>query len=425
MQDLRGKRLLLLEGTTLTKMIIDKAHELGIYVVIANWYSVEDAPAKAYADKEYTVNIFDIPAMLEIIKEEKIDGLFTAFTDSHLHIYEQICRAANLPCFTNEDLVDVMVEKDLFKKKSAEAGLPVIDEYDAERILSDKEYAESVVYPVIVKPVDNSGARGISICHNSDTIEDAIKRGLEYSKSGKVIIEKYLRIVDANDTYCLADFFIQDGKAYFVASSDKPINDDDKDKVNLPGAYVFPSVNNEQIRNVLEEKVQKFVSDIGYKNGLLCFELIRSGGEIYIIEAQFRFGAKFQEVFLLREYGIDETEMLFRHALTGDISEYDLTVLKEKNFSNHYALMNILLKAGKLGYVQDEAQVREYPSVIDYYQIMKLGTEINPDGSMVQMFGKVAFAADTREKLFDSMRHFQSNIDIRDEDGNRMVISSL
>jgi formate-dependent phosphoribosylglycinamide formyltransferase (GAR transformylase) len=84
--DLYGKRILLLEGNTLAKMIIDKAHALGMYVVIANWYSVEDAPAKAFADKEYTVNIFDIPAMMKIIREERIDGLFTAFTDSHLHI---------------------------------------------------------------------------------------------------------------------------------------------------------------------------------------------------------------------------------------------------------------------------------------------------------------------------------------------------
>lgn len=298
MNDLAGKRLLMLEGTPLCKMIIDRAHELGIYVVIANWYSVEDAPAKAYADKEYTVNIFDIPAMMQIIKDEKIDGIFTGFTDSHLHIYERLCQEAGLPCFTQENLVDVMVDKALFKEKCADAGLPIIEEYDPNRILNDPKYAEQIEYPVIIKPVDNSGARGISVCKDAGGLNAAIQRGLSYSQTKHIIIERYLRSIQTGDGYCLADFFIQNGTAYFVASSDKPANDDDKDKVNLPGAYIYPSINDHQIRESLIEKVQAFVDNIGYTDGLLCFELIRSGGQIFIIEAQFRYGAKFQEVFL-------------------------------------------------------------------------------------------------------------------------------
>lgn len=192
MNELSGKRLLMLEGNHLGKTIIDKAHELGIYVVIANWYSVEDAPLKAYADKSYIVDIFDAPAMMKIIKQEKIDGIFTGFTDSHLHIYAKLCREAGVPCFTSEKLADVMTDKSLFKQKCLEAGLNVIDEYDVEMLLSDSSYAEKAEYPVIVKPTDNSGARGISICSNSSSLRTAIDRARNFSSSRKVITEKYL-----------------------------------------------------------------------------------------------------------------------------------------------------------------------------------------------------------------------------------------
>ena len=50
------KILMILGGSRFLFPVIEKAHELGIYVIIANWYSVEDAPAKAFADEEYTVN---------------------------------------------------------------------------------------------------------------------------------------------------------------------------------------------------------------------------------------------------------------------------------------------------------------------------------------------------------------------------------
>ncbi len=416
--DLKGKRLLLLEGTRLTKMIIDRAHELGIYVVIANWYSVEDAPAKAYADKSYTVNIFDIPAMKKIIEDERIDGIFTGYTDSHLHIYEQLCRECGLPCFTNEELVDIMVDKALFKEKCKEAGLPIIDEYDCEKILEDKAYAQTIEYPVIIKPVDNSGARGISICHDADTLNSAIERGLSFSASKHIIIEKYLR-----GDYCLADFLIKDGKAYFVASSDKPANDDDKDNVNLPGAYIFPSKDNALIRNTLEANVQKFVENIGYKNGLLCFELINSQNKIYIIEAQFRYGAKFQEVFLKEDYGLDELEMLLRHALTGKLEGYELPLTRD--FKRSYVLMNILLSGGTIGSIQDYKEVIEFPNVDMYVPMYQVGKVIVPDGSMVQRFGKVSLSADTRQELLDAMRNFQNNLEILDENGKRMVIASL
>ncbi len=418
MESLKGKKLLMLEGNILGKLVIDKAHELGIEVIIANWYSVEDAPAKAYADKEYIVNIFDIPAMMKIVEDEHIDGIFTAYTDSHLHIYARLCKEAGLPCFTTEDLCDVMVDKSVFKKYCREAGLPVIDEYDANKLLTDKAYLDAVDYPVIVKPVDSSGARGISICHNADTLSDAIQKGLSFSTSKKVVIEKYLR-----GEYCLADFMIQDGKAYFCASSDKPANDDDKDNVNLPGAYIFPSKNNKLIEDSLSEAVQRFVDIIGYKNGLMCLELINSDNKIYIIEAQFRLGAKFQDIFMEQELGIDQLEMLLRHALTGKLEGYDLS--GDKTFKNNYVLMNILLKAGKIGSIQPYDEVKYFPNVCEYFPMKVVGDEIKPDGSMVQRFGKVSLVAESREKLLDAMRYFQNNLQIIDENGDNMVILSL
>lgn len=418
-EDLKGKRILLLEGTILTKLIIERAHELGIYVVIANWYSVDDAPAKAFADKAYTVNIFDIPAMKKIIEEEKIDGLFTGYTDSHLHIYERLCRETGLPCFTAEGLVDVMVDKALFKENCAKAGLPIIEEFDVDKILNgDEDYLSRIEFPVIIKPVDNSGARGISICHDAQTLKDAIQRGLSFSATKRVIVERYLR-----GNYCLADFLIQNGKAYYVASSDKPANDDDKNNVNLPGAYMFPSNDDELIKNTLLEGVQRFVEQISYQNGLLCFELIKNNEKIYIIEAQFRYGAKFQEVFLKQEYGLDELEMLLRHALTGKLEGYALTLTRP--FNHHYVLMNILLGEGTIASIQPYEEVVKFPHVDKYIPMYQVGKTIKPDGSMVQRFGKVSLSADTREELVAAMRYFQSNLQILDEDGNNMVIASV
>lgn len=169
--------------------------------------------------------------------------------------------------------------------------------------------------------------------------------------------------------------------------------------------------------------MQRFVDNIGYKDGLLCFELIDVAGKIYVIEAQFRYGGKFQEVFLRKEYGLDETEMLLRHALTGKIESASLPL--ERPFRHSYALMNILLREGTIASIPDSEEVMQFPNVDAYIPMKGIGTKIAPDGSMVQNFGKVSFSAKNRDELLSSMRYFQEHIYIPDENGSSMVIKSV
>ena len=87
--------------------------------------------------------------------------------------------------------------------------------------------------------------------------------------------------------------------------------------------------------------------------------------------------------------------------------------------------MNILLSKGTIGFIQSPKEVEVFPNVDEYIPMKKVGDIIEPDGSMVQRFGKVAFSASTRKELLDSMRYFQNNLNILDGNGNKMVISSL
>ena len=290
MIDLMGKRILFLEGENMMVPVLEKAKKYGVYSIIVNTYNTELNPAKLVADKHYEVNFRNIPAMLEIIAEEKVDGIFTAFTDANMDAYYLLCEAANLPCYSSKQLCDVMINKATFKHFCEEAGVPVIEGYDKDNLKPDE-----MCFPVIVKPVDNSGARGISICADASGLEAAVERGLEFSHVKNVVIERYIRA-----EYALVDFMVQDGQAYLCATSDKPVNDDDKGNVNLPGAYIYPSKHDALIKEKMETSVQKFVNLVGYKNGILCLELIVDGNEVYAIEPQFRYGGKFQEVVLMK-----------------------------------------------------------------------------------------------------------------------------
>lgn len=417
MIDLKGKRILFLEGEGLLIPILEKARKYGVYSIIVNTYNTDMNPAKLVADKHYEVNFRDIPAMLKIIEEERVDGIFTAFTDSSMDAFYLLCEAAHLPCYCSEQLCQVMVNKAVFKRFCREAGVPVIQEYDKDHLKP-----EEIQFPVIVKPVDNSGARGISVCADASALPAAIERGLSFSKVKDVVIERYIRA-----EYALVDFIVQDGKAYLCATSDKPVNDDDKRNVNLPGAYIYPSRHDALIKAQLTASVQEFVRRIGYRNGILCLELIVEGDRVYAIEPQFRYGGKFQDVFIEAESGIDEIQLLFDFACHGKFGDPDLKDHVNADFARNYVQMNILVGEGTITRVPDEAEVRALTDAdLGLYIPRKpVGTVVKPDGSMIQMYGKITMSADTREELLDDMRAFQSRMWVLDENGRNMVIPSM
>lgn len=87
MVNLSGKRLLVLGGSRISCQIVRKAQEMGIYVMVTDWYPVEKSPAKQIADKAFTVSTADVDAIVKLIRDEKVDGVITGFTDSVLPYY--------------------------------------------------------------------------------------------------------------------------------------------------------------------------------------------------------------------------------------------------------------------------------------------------------------------------------------------------
>ena len=95
--NLIGKKLLVLGGTNMSCEIVQKAKELGLYVIVADYD--ENAPAKIIADKASMVSATDVDAVVNLIKEEGIDGILTGFIELLLPFYQQICEKAKLPCY--------------------------------------------------------------------------------------------------------------------------------------------------------------------------------------------------------------------------------------------------------------------------------------------------------------------------------------
>ena len=189
--NLEGKRLLILGGSRISCEIVRHAKNMGIVTGVTDWYELDRSPAKQMADEVYYVSTSDIDAMVSLIKEKNFDGVITGFTDSVLPYYAEMCEKAGIPAYGAKEQFEIFIDKQKYKKLMRDFNVPTIPEYEID--FEDFNITtEEIVYPVIVKPSESSGARGITVCYSKDELKGAVDLASRTSEDKKILVERYI-----------------------------------------------------------------------------------------------------------------------------------------------------------------------------------------------------------------------------------------
>ena len=168
--------------------LIRTARRMGLYTIVVSIPG--DYPGFALADKIYELNTRDKEAILAAAEKEQIDGICTSGTDVAVSTIGYICEKMHLsgiPYEAAEILTDKAKMKDAFRQGGVSAA-------DGMRVRSAEEAqkaAEQLGYPVVVKRVDSSGSRGITVVEHSGQIEEAYENARNGSARDYVLVEKF------------------------------------------------------------------------------------------------------------------------------------------------------------------------------------------------------------------------------------------
>jgi biotin carboxylase len=419
MNDVKGKRLLISGGPALACDIVEKAREMGVYTMVTDWYP--NSPAKKIADESFMVSTADIDAMVDLARKTKAHGVFTQYTDSNLPNVQKICEQLGFPFCASAEQLELIGNKKKAKHLCMKHGISVPKEFHlTSEFLPDD--LEKIEYPVLTKPVDNSGQRGISICTTDEELIVGYKKALEYSGSETVVVEKYL-----SGDYVVLCFTVQDGYLSLSAMADKPVIDDQYSAgmVKLPKGYILPSKYIDLFYSDLYDKFSDLAADVGLRNGSLGVEAIVNDGVFYIFEMQYRLGGMKHHDFVLRENSIDIMKMHINFALTGEFSGWNLKELDNPRFKKSYCLLNLLVKPGIIATIKGIESIKSMPEVINFLPMHKLGDQIELTGTVMQIFAKVSLMTDSKEKLLSVINQIHENLQILDEDENQMLLPSI
>ena len=279
------KKLMLLGGISYLLPVIKTAHELGCHVITADY--LPDNIAHKFSDEYINVSIIDKEAVLKAAKERKIDGIMSFGVDPGVVSAAYVAEQLGLPFQCSYEAACILQDKSKFRKFLAENGFncPKAKGYDnIEDALND---ADSFSWPVIVKPVDSAGSKGVTKVEKKELFKKAIEYALSESHCGSFIVEDFLE----KDGYSVgSESFVVDGKLLYNGFYDQFF---DNEAINpyTPSAECWPSVMDEVHQGEIKSELQRLFTLLEVKTGIFNVECrLCKDGKVYLMEVSPRGG---------------------------------------------------------------------------------------------------------------------------------------
>lgn len=331
------KKLMLLGGMRYLVPVIEAAHKLGVYVITCDY--LPNNIAHKYSDEYCNVSILEKDKVLEKAKELKIDGILSFACDPGVVTAAYVAEKMGLPSSGPYESIEILQNKGKFRKFLTENNfnVPVAKQYtDIETALNDIEMFN---WPVIVKPTDSAGSKGVTKVVKKSELRDAINYALKFSHSNEFIIEDFLeKIGDSSD----CDSFSVDGELKFVSFSAQKF-DENCENPYTPAAFTWPASISKEHQEELTNEIQRLLKLLDMKNSIYNIETREcTNGKAYIMECSPRGGGNRLAEMIRYMTSVDMITNIVKSALG-----MELDVIEQKELKDNWA--EIILHSEKEG----------------------------------------------------------------------------
>ena len=420
--EFRGKRLLILGGSRISCEIIRHAKQMGIVTGVTDWYEWERSPAKQMADEAYYVSTSDIDAMEKLIRNKKFDGIVTGFTDSVLPYYAEICERVGLPAYGTKKQFKVFIDKQKYKKLMREFDVPTIPDYIIDIDNFDETTAD-IVYPVIVKPSESSGARGITVCYSKDELHTAMDFAAQTSETKEFVVERYIDEQEATIFWLFVN-----GQYYVMMIGNRHVKHNQEGVIPLPAGYTYPSYVQPRFLSETAPKMEKMFRSIGIKNGMMFMQSKIVDGECWVYDIGYRLTGSLEYINLKEMCGYDPLDMLIHFALTGNMGEPNIAEKVDPYLGWKYTYnVSLLCKPGRIAEIKGLDEIRKLPGVIKIVVAHPKGDEITQKmkGLLAQITIRILGKADSVEQMKKEMFEIQRLVHVISDKGEEMILPGM
>lgn len=334
---MKRKKLMLLGGIRYLLPVIKAAHEQGYYVITADY--LPDNIAHKYSDEYVYVSIIDKEAVLKVACDKEIDGIMSFGVDPGVVSASYVQNKMNLPSFGPFESVVILQNKDLFRAFLRENDFNVPWTFSFSTMEDALSGMDKFSYPLIVKPTDSAGSKGVVRVDRADDLLFALKHAFEHSIKGNIIVEEFIEKVGCSSD---SDCFSVDGEFKFVSFSAQRF-DENAAGAYVPAAYSWPSTMNMQQETELRSELQRLLTLLKMKTSVYNIETrVGVNDKPYIMEVSPRGGGNRLSEMVRYSTGVDMITACVRASVGDSIID-----IEQKPYQGHWA--EIVLHADKTG----------------------------------------------------------------------------
>ncbi len=355
------KKLLIIGAGFLQTFVIKKAKEMGYFVCSVD--ADPNALGFQFTDHHAAINIIDEKACLEYAKEQQIDGVLTAATDYGVLTAAYIVQEMGLSGI-RYDVAKVIKNK--YQTRHCLSVNNVDDTKESVEVSFDSDFeaiANSITYPVMVKPCDGSGSRGASRVDCKEDLKNACELAISSSLSQRGTIEQFV----FGEEYG-AETLVVNGEPHVFAIMKKWMT---QPPYYAELGHAIPNDLPAEVDARAKECVKKAIKALGVNCGSVNMDmLITAEGNVHIIDIGARMGGNLIGSHIIKAgTGIDYMGAMIQNAV-GDTPNLDTCEYSA------VATKLLAFKGGVLEQLPDfNALEKKYNVVIEHH--MKEGDIIN------------------------------------------------
>ena len=383
------KKLMLLGGLRYLLPVIEAAHRHGIHVITVDY--LPDNIAHKYSDEYHNVSIIDKDAVLALAQQLQIDGIMSFAVDPGVVAAAYTAEKMGLPFQCSYEAACILQDKSRFRKFLADNGFNVPNARgysEGDDALQDIGYFN---WPVIVKPVDSAGSKGVTRVDDPADLPAAIAHALDCSPSRHYIIEDFLELDGYQSS---TDVFTVEGDLVHCPFSDQLF---DISAINpyVPAIEIWPSTMPQTVQTELRSELQRLFKLLNCKTGIYNVEArLCKNGKAYIMEVSPRGGgnriAELQrsasKIDLIEADMLKSLGMPVGTVCDMELNDYWVNFILHSNYGGHFQ---------RIDYLQDFFDRH----VVEEAILVKKGDEIKPFTGANQSLGTIFLRFDTREEL--------------------------
>lgn len=395
------KKIMFLGGALQQVVAIEYAKKQGYYTVLCDY--LKDNPGQYYADEFYCVSTTDKQTILELAKKKNINGIVAYASEPAASVAAYVGNQLNLPSNPYESVL-ILSNKNLFRDFLKKNGFnyPKAKSFDLKS--EARSSLQSFQFPIMVKPVDSSGSRGVTFVDCIENFDLAFDSAISESRTKKVIIEEYIEM--AHECIVGGDVIVVNGKIEFFGFLNG-YRDIEK-KSFIPFGNSYPVFLEEEKLNIIRQQLQVAIDLLKISTSILNIEVMfDKNDKPYIIELAARNGGNMISQLLEIATGVDLVKVTVEAAINN--SKFVINNIPKDTYYSIYYLHSY--KKGILKNITFNVGIQD--NIIDKVINKKNGEEIEVFDGLNKTIGILFLKFKSLEELKNKMKNMEKYINIQ------------